>query len=128
MIVVTAAIIINDDRVLITRRACGKHLAGYWEFPGGKLDIGETEEECLAREIKEELDVDVEIVRFFMENKHQYNDKNIFLKAYVCKHLRGKIILKDHDKKAWVTIGELGSYKFSPADIPFIDKLRTDNY
>ena len=83
MISVTAAIIIEADKILIARRANGKHLSGYWEFPGGKLDDGETEKECLTREIKEELDIHIEVTDFFMENLHHYAEKTVLLKAFL---------------------------------------------
>ena len=124
MTTVTAAIIICSNKILITRRAQGKYLAGYWEFPGGKLNDGETQKECLTREIKEELDICVEPHTFFMENTHHYSDRTILLKAYLCKYVSGDITLKDHDQMAWVSIHELSNYKFSPADIPFISSLK----
>ncbi|MGQ1783987.1 8-oxo-dGTP diphosphatase MutT [Saccharicrinis sp. GN24d3] len=123
MITVTAAIIINSGKILITRRAPGKHLSGYWEFPGGKIDNGETDEECLAREIEEELDIKVEVGDFFMENNHHYKEKHIVLKAYFCRHLSGDILLHDHDQMAWVSPSDLCKYNFAPADIPFVKAL-----
>ena len=125
MIIVTAAILIQSDKILITRRAKGKHLAGFWEFPGGKLESGETEEDCLAREIKEELDICIEVNAFFMDNTHPYSDKTVSLKAYFCSFISGDIVLKDHDKMAWVNKTELDNYTFAPADIPFVEKLKT---
>ena len=125
MITVTAAILVQSDKILVTRRAIGKHLAGFWEFPGGKLDLGETEEECLAREIKEELGIDVEVNAFFMENIHRYSNTTVKLKAYWCTHVSGDIVLKDHDKMVWANRFELDNYMFSPADKPFVQKLKT---
>lgn len=125
MILVTAAIITDESKILIARRGPEKHLAGFWEFPGGKIEKDETPEECLKREIKEELGLDIEIKSFFMENVYQYPNKKILLKAYLCKRLSGSIVLKDHDKIEWVDIIEIDNYKFAPADIAFIDKLKT---
>lgn len=125
MIIVTAAILLQSDKILITRRAKGRHLAGYWEFPGGKLEYGETEEECLVREIKEELDICIKVNAFFMENTHSYSNNSIRLKAYLCNYISGAIVLKDHDKMLWINRMELDKYTFSPADIPFVEKLKT---
>ncbi len=126
MIIVTAAIIQKASKILITRRGPGKHLAGYWEFPGGKLDADETEQECLSREIKEELDITIKVNDFYMENMHQYEEKCIRLRAYKCVQLSGDIVLYDHDRMAWVKKEELNDYEFAPADIPFVKALAND--
>jgi 8-oxo-dGTP diphosphatase len=123
MITVTAALIQKDNKILITRRSPGKHLAGLWEFPGGKLENGETEQECLSRELEEELGIKVKVGEFFMENTHDYGTKSILLKAYFCKQLTDSITLNDHDMIAWVTKKELQNYEFAPADVPFIKAL-----
>jgi 8-oxo-dGTP diphosphatase len=123
MITVTAALIQKDNKILITRRSPNKHLAGLWEFPGGKLENGETEQECLSRELEEELGIKVKVGEFFMENTHDYGTKSILLKAYFCEQLTGSITLNDHDMIAWVTKKELQNYEFAPADVPFIKAL-----
>ncbi|PWD98783.1 (deoxy)nucleoside triphosphate pyrophosphohydrolase [Marinilabilia rubra] len=123
MITVTAAIIQKGAKILITRRAPGKHLAGYWEFPGGKLDQNETEQECLAREIQEELNITIQVDEFYRENIHQYANKQILLKAFKCSLVSGDIILRDHDKMAWINNNELTNYEFAPADIPIVKAL-----
>ena len=120
---VTAAIIKKESDILIARRAAKKHLAGYWEFPGGKIEEGETPQECLKRELEEELGIVVNVGEFFMENCHHYGGKIIHLKAYLCEHVSGDIILNDHDQFEWVDKSEFGNYKFAPADIPFINAL-----
>lgn len=79
---VTAAIIINNRKVLIAQRAEDQKLAGKWEFPGGKVEAGETPEECLKREIKEELGIKIEVDKFFAESIYQYNTGTIKLLAY----------------------------------------------
>lgn len=120
---VTAAIIQKDQKIFIARRSANKHLAGYWEFPGGKIENGETDEECLSRELKEELSIVVNVQDFFMENKHDYGQKEIILKAYFCEFISGEIILTDHDQYAWVDRSELESFEFAPADVPFIKAI-----
>jgi 8-oxo-dGTP diphosphatase len=123
MLVVTAGIICSKNKILIARRAPGKHLGGLWELPGGKLEEGESAEECLSRELKEELGITVDVGNFFMENQHQYGDRTILLKAYLCDLVSGDVILNDHDQVEWVSISEFEKYTFAPADIPFIKAL-----
>jgi 8-oxo-dGTP diphosphatase len=120
---VTAAIIKKANKFLIARRSPNKHLGGYWEFPGGKIEEGETPQECLKRELEEELGIIVEVGKFFMENEHHYEDKIILLKAYECKHISGSIVLNDHDQIEWVEKPDFVNFKFAPADIPFIHAL-----
>jgi 8-oxo-dGTP diphosphatase len=117
---VTAAIIRKGEKILIARRAPNKDLSGYWEFPGGKIETGETPQECLKRELEEELGIIITVGTFFMENEHHYGNKIIQLQAYECEHLSGSIILNDHDQVEWVETFEFLNFKFAPADIPFI--------
>lgn len=123
MMVVTAAIIFNQSKILITRRSAKKHLAGFWEFPGGKIEENETPEECLKRELIEELGIIVKVGAFFMENQHKYEEKEILLKAFFCELISGEIILNDHDMILWIEKSELENYQFAPADIPIIKAL-----
>ena len=123
MTIVIAAIIKKENKFLIAKRSYLKQLAGYWEFPGGKLENGETEKACLQREIKEELNIEITVGEFFMENIHHYGDKTILLKAFLCEYISGEILLNDHDEILWVTKDELNNYKFAAADIPFIIAL-----
>lgn len=120
---VTAAIIRKGSKILIARRSPNKDLGGYWEFPGGKIEEGETPQECLRRELQEELGIVVNVGTFYMENEHNYGEKIILLKAYECEHISGDIILDDHDKIEWVYKSEFINFKFAPADIPFIKTL-----
>lgn len=120
---VTAAIIRKGSKILIAKRAPNKHLSGYWEFPGGKIEECETPQECLRRELREELGIIVNVGSFFMENEHHYGDKIIQLKAYECEHISGNIILNDHDQIEWVDTSEFVNFEFAPADIPFIKAL-----
>ena len=123
MIPVVAAVIYKDDKVLIARRGPEKHLAGYWEFPGGKIESGETPEACLRREIEEELGIEINVYDFLMESIYDYGDKTVSLKAYRCTYLYGDIILSDHDDVRWVLPEQLSEYQLAPADIPFIAAL-----
>lgn len=124
---VTAAIIKKDNKILIARRAANKHLAGYWEFPGGKIEDNETPEICLKRELNEELGITVNVGNFFMENQHDYGTKIILLQAYLCELISGSIVLRDHDKFEWVVKSDLSNFNFAPADIPFVKALHAEN-
>jgi len=121
---VTAAIIIKDNKVLIAQRAPAENLAGKWEFPGGKTELGETPQECLRREIREELEVDIEVLDFFGESIYAYHSGTIKLMAFWCKWISGEFTLNVHSNLAWVNRQELDLYDFAPADIPLVDKLK----
>jgi len=123
---VTAAIIINDGKVLIAQRAENQGLAGKWEFPGGKVEPGETHEECLVREIKEELGIKIEVDSFFAESIYHYDAGKIRLLAYKARWNDGEYKLTAHSQIKWVKPNELDNYDFSPADIPFIKKLKEE--
>ena len=122
---VTAAIIIKGNKVLIAQRAPVDKLAGKWEFPGGKLELGETPQECLKREISEELDVEIEVSGFFGESIYAYHSGTIKLMAFWCKWISGDFTLKVHSQIAWVNHVELDLYDFAPADIPLMEKLKS---
>ena len=86
---VSAALIFHDDRLLITRRRAGSHLGGLWEFPGGKREAGETFQQCLAREIREELGMEIAVGELFEEVVHHYEERSVRLKFFVCQWLQG---------------------------------------
>lgn len=124
MINVTAAIILHNNRVLATRRAPQKHMGGYWEFPGGKIELGETPEQSLARELQEELGITVRVGEHFFSNKHNYGDKQIMLMSYLCTWGTGELTLNDHDAIQWCSAQELASLRWAPADIPIVHALQ----
>lgn len=121
---VTAAIITNNDKILIAQRAKNENLAGKWEFPGGKTEKGETPQQCLKREIQEELELNIEVGEFLGESIYTYSNGQIKLMAYFSTIIDGKIQLHVHDQVEWVTIDEIGKYDFAPADIPLVEKLQ----
>ena len=124
MITVTAAIIEKGGRIFAARRAPGKHLEGLWEFPGGKLEPGESPEQCLARELKEEFGVKTNIGEFVGESIYDYGEKVIRLIAYRAVHEEGEFQLRDHDKIKWLAIEDFHSLDWAPADIPLLKNAR----
>ena len=122
---VTAAIILIDNKVLIAQRAPDENLAGKWEFPGGKIEHGETSQECLKREIREELNVDIEVSDFFAESIYAYYSGTIKLMAFWCQWISGDFTLNVHSQIAWVNCHEFDLYDFAPADIPLVEKLKS---
>ena len=122
MIVVVAAIIEQDDAFLLTRRQRGVHLEGLWEFPGGKLDAGETHAEALARELREELDVDADVQELRFHTTHDYGDRVVALYFYQCQ-LRGTPRPLLGQQMRWVPRRELTTLGFPPADAELIKAL-----
>jgi 8-oxo-dGTP diphosphatase len=122
---VTAAILDKEGRIIIAQRKSSDHLSGKWEFPGGKVENGETPEECLARELKEEFDIEVAIGEFLGSNVHHYDHISIELMAYRASWIAGAILMNDHKAYSLVTVDQLTEFDFAPADVPFVEMLRT---
>lgn len=120
MIEVTCAIIEKEDKILATRRAHGSHLEGFWEFPGGKTEPGETAEECIVREIMEELAVEIEIIQKLEPVEHHYPEKSIRLIPFICKIISGQIILRDHSEHCWLNKNELMLPDWAEADVQVV--------
>ncbi len=118
-VAVVAAIIQHDDRFLVTRRLAGVHLAGLWEFPGGKIDPDETHEAALAREIREELDTDIELGELVLATTHTYPEKSVTLYFYRCT-LGGNPRPQLGQEMRWVDRDELASLEFPAADAELI--------
>lgn len=118
--VVGAAIINEKGELLCAQRGYGS-LIGKWEFPGGKVEKGETDQQALAREIKEELSIDVEVEELIDENYNEYSDKNINLKVYRCKYISGKINDTEHQALAWKRPDTVESLDWAEADKPIVD-------
>ena len=123
IVTVTAAVIEKDAQVLIVRKAPGTRHAGSWEFPGGKVEPGETPEACLEREILEELGIRVRIAHFLCDSVYPYPHATIQLLAFRVDWLSGQIRLSDHDAAAWVKPAALTSWDLLPADIPIARAL-----
>ena len=123
---VSAAIIIEDGKVLLARRAKGQKLAGYWEFPGGKREEDETIDECLVREIREELSLDIEVVGEFDTSDYEYPGGQIRLIGLLAEIQNGVISKTVHDLVEWIDISSVLDYQLAPADIPLAERLRND--
>ncbi|HPX69486.1 MAG TPA: 8-oxo-dGTP diphosphatase MutT [Bacillota bacterium] len=126
MYIVTAAAIIRDGKVLIAQRQQGSHMEYKWEFPGGKLEPDETPEECIIREIKEEMDIDIEVDDIYKVVKFRYEEKDILLLCYLCRIIKGDLKAIECNDFRWVTKDELPGFDFVPADLPIVEKLIND--
>lgn len=124
MIDVAAAIIERDGLVLAARRRPGIHLAGCWEFPGGKVEPGETPQACLVRELQEELGVQAQIGAFVGESVYDYGGKVVRLLAYRARHVSGEFRPVDHDALRWLSPEELPALRWAPADVPLVELYR----
>ena len=123
---VTAGLIWRKGKVLITRRPRGSHLAGYWEFPGGKQEEGETLEACLEREILEELAVKVTVTDYLLQIDHEYAEKSISLHLFLCADPAGEPQALGCEDMTWVDPEDLDRYRLPPPDIriiPLVKKL-----
>lgn len=121
---VVAAIIIRDHRILATMRGYGNY-KGYWEFPGGKIEAGETKEAALIREISEELDVSIIIEEFFSTIEYDYPEFHLTMHCYRCSLSDdSEIKLLEHQDAKWLLPNELDTVEWLPADAPFIHYLK----
>ena len=125
-IVVTAAILERDGRLLITRRQPGTHLAGVWEFPGGKCDPGESLSACMARELREELAIDVRVGEEVFATSHDYPDRRVELHFLRCESPDEPVAVLGQDMR-WVAREQLAGLEFPPADAELIDVLVRGN-
>jgi len=120
---VTAALIEKNGKFLIAKRKKGGHSEGRWELPGGKLEPGETPEQCLARELKEEFDIETEVKGLLCSTEFAYHDIAIELLVYKVNHIAGDFKLIDHDEIRWVSPEEFDKYHFAEADRIVLDKF-----
>ena len=120
---VSAALIFRAGKLLITQRHAGAHLGGLWEFPGGKREPDETFQECLAREIREELGIEISVGDLFEEISHDYPEKSVHLKFFVCKLQSGEPQPLDCAAIRWITRTELSGFDFPAADAQLLKRL-----
>lgn len=123
MIEVVAGVIYKDNKFLIAQRNLKKSQGGLWEFPGGKVEKGETYEDALAREIKEEFNASIEVNEYIGENIHHYPEKDIKLLFYKAKLLSEKIELLEHEDYKWITKKEKDYFEFAGADRVVFDLI-----
>lgn len=122
VIKVVAAIIRDGDKIYATQRGYGEFKGG-WEFPGGKIEEGETPEQALIREIKEELDTEIEVGELIDVVEYDYPTFHLLMNCYWCKIVSGDLVLKEHDAARWLNRDELFDVEWLPADIELIDKI-----
>lgn len=120
---VAAAIIVEDGRVLVTRRGPGRSMAGFWEFPGGKLEAGETPQICIMRELAEELAIEGEAGAVLAESVHAGPGGAIRLIAVAVRRLSDRLTLSEHDAFRWATADELRALPLAPADVPVFEVI-----
>ena len=126
MLVAAVALVDVDGRVLLAERPAGKHLAGLWEFPGGKVHVGETPEAALIRELAEELGIDVHAscLAPFTFASHTYPEFHLLMPLYVCRKWSRIVTAREGQRLAWVRPPRLGDYEMPPADKPLVAMLR----
>ena len=120
---VVAAIISRDDKFFIAQRNKNKHMGLSWEFPGGKVEEGESFETALKREIKEELNIEIDVKDKLGEENYQDEKINVKLHYFICSHISGEIYLNEHEDSAWVTKNEFKNYNFAQGDSDIIKLL-----
>lgn len=126
VLVAAAALVDIDGRVLMQRRPEGKAMAGLWEFPGGKVEVGETPEACLIRELKEELDLDVTVACLapLTFASHAYEDFHLLMPLYVCRRWEGRASPREDQAIRWVRPLKMAELPMPPADVPLVAMLR----
>ncbi len=123
---VAAGLVFRGGKLLVTQRPPASHLGGLWEFPGGKCQAGESFEQCLRRELAEELGIEVQVQELVEDLTHDYPEKSVHLKFFRCRWLRHEpraILCQD---LAWIEPEQLANYKFPAADARLLEKLRAE--
>ena len=120
---VVAAIIIHENKIFATQRGYGEFKDG-WEFPGGKIEPGETPQKALVREIKEELDIEIEVKDFLETVEYDYPTFHLSMDCFFCTIKSGELVLKEHEAAKWLTVKTLDSVDWLPADQGLIEGIR----
>lgn len=120
---VVAAIIIHENKIFATQRGYGEFKDG-WEFPGGKIEPGETPQKALVREIKEELDIEIEVKDFLETVEYDYPEFHLSMDCFFCTIKSGELVLKEHEAAKWLTVETLDSVDWLPADQGLVEGIR----
>ena len=123
MINVTCAIIYFGSKILVTQRSEKMKLPLKWEFPGGKLELGENIETCIKREIKEEINIEIDIIRKLTNNIHDYGEFQVNLIPFIAKHISGDIFLTEHNSYKLLDPSELLNLDWAEADLPIVEEF-----
>ena len=126
MVDVVAALIRDGERFLICKRPAHKARALMWEFPGGKVEAGESPRDALIRECMEELDITLDVGGMYMQVTHEYPDIQIRLSLYEAVIASGELCSKEHEALCWILPREIPDYEFCPADVDIIDRIRRE--
>ena len=126
MVDVVAALIRDGERFLICKRPAHKARALMWEFPGGKVEAGESPQDALIRECMEELDITLDVGGLYMQVTHEYPDIQIRLSLYEAVIASGELRGKEHEALCWILPREIPDYEFCPADVDIIDRIRRE--
>lgn len=122
---VVAAVIVNKDKIFATQRGYGDQKGG-WEFPGGKMEAGETPQEALVREIEEELETEIEVGKLIDTVEYDYPKFHLKMHCFFCTIKHGDLVLKEHEAAKWLTLETLDSVEWLPADLALIEKIREE--
>ncbi|MDY0209788.1 MAG: (deoxy)nucleoside triphosphate pyrophosphohydrolase [Acholeplasma sp.] len=120
---VVAAVFKRNNTYFCAQRKDSGELARKWEFPGGKIELGESREEAIIREIKEELSATIEINKYITTVVHEYQSFILTMHAYACEVIEGELVISEHLDAKWLSIDEMAQYDFAEADLPIIEKL-----
>lgn len=120
---VVAAIIQKENKILATKRGYGEFI-NMWEFPGGKIESGETKEQALVREIKKELNIEISVDKFAIDIEYQYPNFYLFMSCFMCSIKEGSIELLEHNDGKWITKEDLNTLNWLPADIDAVNYLK----
>lgn len=114
----------NHQDFLIARRQAGKHLAHYWELPGGKVEVDESPQQALQRELVEEINIKPVAATQFMQVYHRYPDRNILLDTWIVDDYEGDVVSREQQSLVWINCSQINAYRFPDADLPILDALR----
>ncbi|WP_319202172.1 (deoxy)nucleoside triphosphate pyrophosphohydrolase [uncultured Ilyobacter sp.] len=128
MIEVTAGIIFKNDKILIAKRPYDKKFGGKWELPGGKLEVGESIEDCMKRELKEELNISIKGHEYYISSDHEYDTFKVRIHSFLIRDYIGEISLIEHEDIHWINPEDYQNYDILAADLPFIKKIIRGEY